>query len=534
MIKKISITIAFIIALHISNAATYYVSITGANSNAGSAALPWRTVAYATSKLKSGDILRIKAGTYTENKITIPTNNITILADDANNRPTIDFNDRYDAYSRYVEAYGRSNFTWDGVNIKNAGGADKGAINLGYWYASNTGTRMKDIIIKNCDITYAYNAAIRWMHCDNILIENVYAFQCAQMNADRKNTYNHPHILLGFWSDNVIQRNCRVIQNHGEGIGPYVGCTNWIIENCEVADNYKINVYVDSEIGSCIVRNNLLYNTGYYVTGGTTDQLPSGVRIANEVSDFVGWGGISDPTKFLVQNVDVYNNIIINCNTGIEAFPYNYGPFTLTNSTISNNTIAGTINNTNGLYITVPGAKEVRNNIVYNTSGTMFGQYTIFSNNFTANPMFVNGTGFIAANYKLNETSTCIDAGTTITKVGTDFWGSTRPNGKAYDIGAQEFNVNSTAIDNVSEKPYDLFSIAQNKINNTLLIHLNSNQTNEKIVISLFDLRGRAIYQNAFTDISKIDISTANIAKGVYIIVINNAGKMTSRKIIIQ
>ncbi len=534
MKKILLIVLIVILGPQISNAGTYYVATTGNNNYAGSSSAPWKTVAYGVSKLKSEDELRIKAGTYSENKITVLANYITIIADDPNNRPTIDFNDKNNVNSRYVEAYGRSYFTWDGVNIKNAGGADKGAINLGFWYASNTGTRATGITIKNCDITYAYNAAIRWMHCDNILIENVNTYECAQMNADRKNTNNHPHVILGFWSNNVIHRNCRVIRNHGEGVGPYVGCTNWIIENCEVADNYKINVYVDSEIGSCIVRNNLLYNTGYYVAGGTTNQQPSGVRVANEVSDFVGWGGVSDPSKYLVQNVDIYNNIILNCNTGIEIFPYNNGPFQLTNSTISNNTIVGTVDNTSGIYITAPGVKEIRNNIVYNTYGITLNQYAVFSGNYINNPQFINGTGFAADNYKLASNSPCINAGTTISKFSTDYEGNLRPAGNAYDIGAYEFVAIANSLINPFKNLSDEIILTQNATDRNLYIRIKNSTQNKNTRISIVDLNGKNIVEKNFFADEPIELSTQNIHAGVYLVVVKNNQYTSTKKFIIK
>jgi hypothetical protein len=534
MRKLLLISTSVFWALQLSVASTYYVATNGVNTHAGSSAAPWKTVVYGSSKLKDGDTLRIKPGTYIETEmVEIPENNISVLADDPINRPTIDFNDKMNYYTRYVEAYGRSNFSWDGVNIKNAGGSERGAINLGFWYSSNTGTRATGITIKNCDITYAYNAAIRWMHCDNILIENVYTFQCAQLNADRKNTYNHPHILLGYWSNNVIQRNCRVIQNHGEGIGPYVGCTNWIIENCEVADNYKINVYVDSEVGSCIVRNNLLYNTGYYVIGGTTNQQPSGVRVANEVSDFVGWGGISDPSKYLVQNVDIYNNIILNCNTGIEIFPYNNGPFQLTNSTISNNTIVGTVDNTSGIYITAPGAKEIRNNIVYNTYGITLNQHAVFSNNYIVNPLFVNGTGFVAENYKLAENSPCINVGTTIAKITTDYEGNLRPTGSAYELGAYEFTA-PAALENPFRKLPNEIIFTQNFTDHKVSIRLNSWPQSKNTHISIVDLTGRSIVDKTFFAVDTFELSTDNIPAGMYVLYVKNGKQTSAKKIIIK
>ena len=50
-----------------ASAATYYVAKTGSDANTCSQALPCLTIAKGVSKLVSGDILIIKAGTYVEN-----------------------------------------------------------------------------------------------------------------------------------------------------------------------------------------------------------------------------------------------------------------------------------------------------------------------------------------------------------------------------------------------------------------------------------------------------------------------------------
>src|SRR5262245_57060180 len=47
-------------------AATYYVSPTGNDGNPGTEAQPFRSVVYGSSRLKPGDTLYLRAGTYAE------------------------------------------------------------------------------------------------------------------------------------------------------------------------------------------------------------------------------------------------------------------------------------------------------------------------------------------------------------------------------------------------------------------------------------------------------------------------------------
>jgi len=59
-----------------------------------------------------------------------------------------------------------------------------------------------------------------------------------------------------------------------------------------------------------------------------------------------------------------------------------------------------------------------------------------------ANPFFVENMGFDPAGYKIGASSSCRDAGVVLQEVITDFWGTKRPQGNNYDIGAYEYNSN--------------------------------------------------------------------------------------------
>jgi hypothetical protein len=84
---------------------------------------------------------------------------------------------------------------------------------------------------------------------------------------------------------------------------------------------------------------------------------------------------------------------------------------------------------------------DVRNNIVYrNESGiTDYAKTgTILSNNFEGDPKFLDAT---AGDFHLQKDSPAIDKGADLKRQGvaTDFEGNSRPQGRAFDIGAFEF-----------------------------------------------------------------------------------------------
>ena len=93
------IVVSFLItSISIASAVTYYVATNGTdNSSCGSTTSPCASLQYAlTNKVAAGDTVKIKAGTYNITstiKIDNPTKyaNITITADDPNNRPLLDF-----------------------------------------------------------------------------------------------------------------------------------------------------------------------------------------------------------------------------------------------------------------------------------------------------------------------------------------------------------------------------------------------------------------------------------------------------------
>ncbi len=64
---KNALIILLLLLSNILGATTYYVSTTGSDSNSGSSSSPWKTLAYACSKVTtSGDIIYVNSGTYNE------------------------------------------------------------------------------------------------------------------------------------------------------------------------------------------------------------------------------------------------------------------------------------------------------------------------------------------------------------------------------------------------------------------------------------------------------------------------------------
>ncbi|HET6558199.1 MAG TPA: right-handed parallel beta-helix repeat-containing protein, partial [Prolixibacteraceae bacterium] len=64
--KKILITLCFLFFVISSSAKIYYVSPTGNSTNSGTLENPWKLINSSVNKLKAGDTLYVRAGTYAE------------------------------------------------------------------------------------------------------------------------------------------------------------------------------------------------------------------------------------------------------------------------------------------------------------------------------------------------------------------------------------------------------------------------------------------------------------------------------------
>lgn len=101
-------------------------------------------------------------------------------------------------------------------------------------------------------------------------------------------------------------------------------------------------------------------------------------------------------------------------------------------------------------------ACDINNNIYNNTTGVTFGtlnasNYATFGDWKTATNLEANSSyndPLLQADFTILKNSPAVNNGTTVSFVTTDYWGTTRPQGSAYDIGAMEVitvpgNVNS-------------------------------------------------------------------------------------------
>jgi len=257
----------------------------------------------------------------------------------------------------------------------------------------------------------------------------------------------------GTATGNLI-KNCKVWYNFGEGLSCYEGM-NTTIQDCEVYDNYSVNIYISDATG-CMVQRNLVYNTGAMTSGSRT-----GIAVSSE--------GHS-PTP---DNNRIINNIVY----GTRRCFHFYNTAALegfTNSEVCNNVFMNTIYD-NTIQINNSSLHSntiIKNNIIRqddtlapievgNYAGLDFG-YNCWSDTQANVDADAEGPGDIyqcggspsydcdlvgsdwtvATSYKINGNIGSIyprDKGYTSASVTEDYWETERPQGDYYDMGAHEF-----------------------------------------------------------------------------------------------
>jgi hypothetical protein len=204
----------------------------------------------------------------------------------------------------------------------------------------------------------------------------------------------------------------------------FVDVENVIVKNNKFS-NAKSNNSVLIAKGSSLVESNHFLNS----VSGSTD---NGIIKA-------------------VDNVHVFNNLIINSLSGNKVCLKTDG-----NARISNNTFAD--NRASNAVLSIEGTPNLVNNLVAYNQGAPIripgdppiftnnafwgntGEYTVDNYNWSCNPFFpaTHERTNNPDSYKLGGESPCINLGKKDKLVTSDFFGTSRPQGDGYDIGFHE------------------------------------------------------------------------------------------------
>lgn len=377
-----------------AHAATYYVATTGNNGNPGTSSQPWRTVAYAASKMVAGDTTYVRGGTYNEGLITFGkpgTSSAPIkLLNVSGQYPIINFIDKKKFHR---------------IQIKNSAGYQKaiGWITIEGFELRNGYEGIK--IYNGHDLTIRRN----WIHHNNMGILG----NGTRIRIDR-NKFNHNG---DFSRCSTVGDNCR--GHHGI----YIHGTAVKVTSNLFYDNLATGIQLNGTVSyksSSHPGPEFALSQNWLIANNTFAYQANGAGI-------VVWGGNCD--KALIDNNIFYEN-------GVKSAIYHTNGIVFTGASGS----TGIVIRNNLAYASGAGAKN------FLSSGGSYTQSGNIVN--TAKPNFVNAPATLPSspNFSLASSSPAIDRGLTRFEAKVSYTGTVRPKLSSYDIGAYEYSGSSTTL----------------------------------------------------------------------------------------
>lgn len=373
-----------------AQSATYYVSLSGSDSNAGtSTSRPFKTLLKAVQPLRPGDTLYIRGGTWTQQLDLMKYNTSGTsgkyikIAGYPGETVTIRYADPQQYGYGPIKARGTKgylifeNFVLDGINMPPATG----------WQIDN---RNHHFVLRNLDIkNFRYNGLL-------ISGNDIQVINCKiHDNKPPSATGYYYGIYAGRGSNLLLQGN-QIYNNSGGGLHLYPG-----------------------PLTNPIIRNNSIHNNNYQA------KSPVGGIILYASSS----GGIS--------NAKIYNNLVYRNGNSSSGNAPGIRLHNTTGTKVWNNTIYA--NKTYGLQISSNNSSTVaQNNIIYGNSISNYSNQsssTTYTNNVTTDPKFASAS---SNNFQLQSGSPAANKGVRLSSVPNDYRNVARPKGASHDIGGYE------------------------------------------------------------------------------------------------
>ena len=420
----------------------YYVSPSGNNTNTGTLSRPFKTINFGISKLRAGDILYVRNGTYYE-------------------RVTVYGHDGDKSYPVIISAYPGEFPIIDGTGIDLAASSSLISILSNYVYLIGFEIRNVNVtgkvgggtgvivsgtnsLVSKCTIHDIWNSGIG-LGGDYSVAEYCKVYDCClnnNRNEGRSDSWGSG-ISARRAPEYCIIRHCVVHDIWGEGISTFEA-THTTIEDNIIYDVFSAMLYI-SDARDCLVQRNLIYTTkdmgGSQVGLAYWNEKPLAENVYN------------------LRNV-LINNVVYRCNRNFYS-----GNSTVIDAgtVIANNTFVnseelycvqiGNATHTGGLFANNIIIQEKGLPCIY--AGKKYGltySHNLFSKSYESD---VIGAGDIVGDAKLTETgetvagkltvnyfkllstSPAINQGEIITNVIDDIFGNKRDSSP--DIGANEY-----------------------------------------------------------------------------------------------
>ena len=460
------------------HAANRHVSLTGSDSNPGTASQPWRTLTYAGEAAVAGDVVQIHEGIYyhrlivrnsgtsgnpivfknfQDDIVIIETRETQLYPElDRDNLGRIWFG-AVDFYNqRWIEFYGlhirnaslgagffgqnSHNIIIDGCKVNKTQNSAVSLLLDGVQYDGNGEVFPQDqskwtfntnITVRNCEITRSSNSEyVGWMEI--ISLEGVIGFEVHD-NHLFKNSAGDPNNFFG---------------GGGENIDAKRGSSNGSIHHNYIHDSPRLGIYVegwDGAIDNIDIYSNEVHNCNQagISIGIERNGSVNGIDIYNnKIYDNVLGISFQDyaaATQQPVSNINVYNNTIVD-NTNVIGGGVGFGAYgflidnpEISNLVIRNNIVEGHYNDHVAKAGDVSSSQyTIDNNLFWPVqSGDIIG-----TNPISLDPLFLDQASH---NYRLQASSPAIGSATSPLLASKDYDGNARPAGGSYELGAWEY-----------------------------------------------------------------------------------------------
>lgn len=410
-----------------------------------------------------------------------------------------------------------------------------------------------------------YNCKVHGTQTQGILIQgkNCIVDGCEIYDAVKSNTggsvnggwagalCTYPYPLSLPYCDSVTFRNNYVHNAWGEGIIMIRG-NNFLIENNRVEDCFSAYIYSDNSHDG-IIRNNWIYSNGNQYN----KVYPDGYSAPAVGIFWAAEGGGEYEVDRIVDNIDIYNNLIYRTGSAFGWFDDDYNNFandSYKNIRIFYNTVYDTRGyqsfyieeTTNPIRVPPTGCKFMNNIICkakYSTGAdTSFRTYftdspdfsnaweiknncfiqgypTGFSNNgnIQGAPRFVDSTHNNPSYFKILQGSNCINSGISIPGISRDYFYNLRSNPPT--IGFYEYLIGAGVYENGIINSFSLHQNYPNPFNPTTNIKYSLSKPGF-VSLKIYDVVGKMVRElvngSKETGNYTITFDGSQLASGVY------------------
>lgn len=437
--------LSILVSAAAAQAATYYVSTSGSDSNSGSLSSPFATIYKANSVVKAGDVVYVRGGVYNA-LVSISaagTSSARILFSSYPGETAVIDGTGLGSDKNLVYFGSSANYVdWSGFEVRNAtrigllvyGGKNIGLYNNrvhsstrnGIYIGSSSSAKTTDVVVDG-----------------NLVYNNVLE--------------NQNHSLSSGWaqaigvskSDRVRVTSNRIYQNYGEGLDFILSDYGYAAHN-EIRDNFSVQMYLDNAQYTTIEQN-FIYSSGdtRFYRGGYPAH---GIGLANE----------SYSTSNPLSDLKIINNIVLNSRWALYYQDYEAGGG-LKNTLVANNTFYNATHAMVAMDADAHNNSYIQSNVFYQASsgsmtyGTTSSGLTFRHNNWyggsagfaagsgdiVGDPKLTQPGGLTAPDYKLRSDSIVLAKGVVTSDVAQDYFEALR-NG-TNDIGAHHLGSDTTS-----------------------------------------------------------------------------------------